>query len=161
AFCHEQVGKVSIRFDAYEPIIGQNSKVLLPGQDLEITAGLAAFNSNQKPEIYIGGKLVTPNAKGLAEYATKVNSSGKIPVRVVFLDQDGKRQERPYEIEYTVGQSNAAVQLDKMNVLFIGVDNPITVSGSGNVDQLKIAASGGGAKLTKTSGGKYTVRVDQ
>src|SRR6185436_14630456 len=41
-FCHEQVGKVKLVFNQYEPIIGQNSKVLLAGQDLEITAGLAA-----------------------------------------------------------------------------------------------------------------------
>lgn len=160
-FCHEQVGKVQIRFDAYEPIVGQNSMVLLPGQELKITAGLAAFNSNQKPEIYIGGRLVQPNQKGLAEFTQKVNSSGKIPVKVVFYNQEGIKQERPYEVEYTVGQSNAAVQLDKMNVLFIGVDNPITVSGSGNVDQLKVTAQGGGAQLNRSGIGKYTVRVNQ
>src|SRR5688572_24386844 len=39
-FCHEQVGKVAFRFNQYEAIVGQNSKVLLPGQELEITAGL-------------------------------------------------------------------------------------------------------------------------
>lgn len=161
AFCHEQVGKVILRFDAYEPIVGQNSMVLLPGQELKITAGLAAFNSAQKPDIFVGGSKVALGANGLAEYTQKVNSSGKVPVRIEFTDQDGKRQTKTYEVDYTVGQSNAAVQLDKMNVLFIGVDNPITVSGSGNVDQLKVAASGGGAQLSKSGVGKYTVRVNQ
>ena len=39
-------------------------------------------------------------------------------------------------------------QLDKMNVLFIGVDNPMTISGSGDVEQLQVSASGGGAVLS-------------
>jgi gliding motility-associated protein GldM len=159
-FCHEQVGKVEFRFNQYEPIVGQNSKVLLPGQELEITAGLAAFNSDQKPTISIGGANVVLNEKGMAVWKNKVNASGKISVVVHFTDQDGKPQDRPYEVEYTVGQSNAAVQLDKMNVLFIGVDNPVTVSGSGSADQLKVGISGGGGSLSG-SGGHYTARVTQ
>ncbi len=160
-FCHEQVGKVQLRFDAYEAIVGQNSKVLLPGQELEIQAGLAAFNSEKKPEVFIGGRKVDVNAKGLAIWNNKVSSSGKVPVVVKFTNQDGQPEERKFDVEYTVGQSNAAVQLDKMNVLFIGVDNPITVSGSGNVDQLKVSAQGGGAQLSRSGIGKYTVRVNQ
>jgi hypothetical protein len=59
-----------------------------------------------------------------------------------------------------VGQSSAAVQLDKMNVLFIGVDNPITVSGSGSVDQIQASISGGGGVLSG-SGAHRTARVTQ
>jgi gliding motility-associated protein GldM len=160
AFCHEQVGKVEFRFNQYEAIVGQNSKVLLPGQDLEITAGLAAMNSDKKPTVTIGGKVIALDAKGMAVWKNAVNSSGKIPVNVSFINQDGKTEERKFDVEYTVGQSNAAVQLDKMNVLFIGVDNPITISGSGSVDQLRVSASGGGAVLSG-SGGHRSVRVSQ
>lgn len=160
AFCHEQVGKVDFRFNQYEPIVGQNSQVLLPGQELQITAGLAAMNSDQKPEVYISGSRVQLNESGLAIWKNNVNSSGTMPVLIKFTDQEGKPQERKYEVQYTVGQSNAAVQLDKLNVLFIGVDNPITISGSGSVDQLQVSASGGGAVLSG-SGGHRTVRVNQ
>lgn len=160
SFCHEQVGKVVVRFNAYEAIIGQNSKVLLPGQELEITAGLAAFNSEKKPEVYVNGSPVQVNEKGLAIWKNNVNSSGKIPVVVKFTDQDGQPQERKFDVEYTVGQSNAAVQLDKMNVLFIGVDNPVTVSGSGSADQLKASISGGGGSLAPNGSGHFIARVN-
>lgn len=159
-FCHEQVGKVEFRFNQYEAIIGQNSKVLLAGQDLEITAGLAAFNSDKKPTVTIGGVVVPLDAKGMAIKKMPVNSSGKIPVKVSYTDQDGKPQEKIVEVEYTVGQSSAAVQLDKMNVLFIGVDNPVTISGSGSVDQIKATITGGGGVMSG-SGAKRTVRVTQ
>ena len=159
-FCHEQVGKVEFRFNQYEPIIGQNSTILLAGQDLEITAGLAAFNSDQKPVVTIGGAVVPLDDKGLAVKKFPVNSSGKIPVHVAYRDQDGKPQEKIVEVEFTVGQSSAAVQLDKMNVLFIGVDNPITISGSGNVDQISASIKGGGGVFSG-SGAHRTVRVSQ
>jgi gliding motility-associated protein GldM len=159
-FCHEQVGKVEFRFNQYEPIIGQNSKVLLAGQELEISAGLAAFNSDQKPTVTVGGAVVPLDDKGLAVWKQKVNSSGKIPVKVSYRNQEGEPQEKIIEVEYTVGQSSAAVQLDKMNVLFIGVDNPVTISGSGNVDQISATINGGGGVLSG-SGAKRFVRVNQ
>jgi gliding motility-associated protein GldM len=143
-FCHEQVGKVEFRFNKYEPIVGQNSSVLLAGQELEIRAGLAAFNSDQKPIVTIGGAVVPLDDKGLAIWKQKVNSSGKITVNVKFRNQDGVEENKPYDVEYTVGQSSAAVQLDNMNVLFIGVENPVTISGSGNVNQIDASMSGGG-----------------
>jgi len=159
-YCHEQVGKVIVRFNTYEPIVGQNSNVLLAGQELEIKAGLAAFNSDQKPIVTIGGAVVPLDDKGLAVWKQKVNTSGKIQVNVKFRNQDGTEENRPYEVDYTVGQSSAAVQLDNMNVLFIGVDNPVTISGSGSVQQIQASISGGGGVLSGT-GAKRTVRVTQ
>jgi gliding motility-associated protein GldM len=159
-FCHEQVGKVKIRYNTYEPIVGQNSSVLLPGQELQITAGLAAFNSDQKPTINIGGQNITPDAQGKGLWKQNVSSSGQIPVRISFRDQDGNPQTRDFKVEYTVGQSNAAVQLDKMNVLFIGVDNPVTVSGSGSAEKLQVSISGGGGSIRSNGVGHYLATVN-
>ena len=160
-FCHEQVGKVILVFNQYEPIIGQNSQVLLAGQDLEITAGLAAFNTEKKPTVTIGGAIVPLDEKGLAVKKFPVNSSGSIPVKVSYTDQDGHPQEKNIEVKYTVGQSSAAVQLDKMNVLFIGVENPVTISGSGSVQDISATISGGGGSFSGGSGAHRTVRVTQ
>ena len=159
-YCHERVGKVELVFNQYEPIIGQNSQVLLAGQDLEITAGLAAFNTEKKPVVTIGGAVVPLDPKGLAVKKFPVNSSGSVPVKVSYTDQDGKPQVKNIEVKYTVGQSSAAVQLDKMNVLFIGVDNPVTISGSGSVDQIQASISGGGGVLSG-SGAHRIARVSQ
>jgi gliding motility-associated protein GldM len=159
-FCHEQVGKVELRFNKYKTIVGQNSKVLLSGQDLEISAGLAAFNNDKKPVVTIGGTVVPLDDAGLATKKFPVSSSGKVPVKVSYTDQDGNSKEDVVEVEYTVGQSSAAVQLDKMNVLFIGVDNPVTISGSGSVDQIQASISGGGGVFSG-SGAHRTVKVSQ
>ena len=159
---HEQVGKVEVIFDAFEAIVGQNSKYLMPGQELEITAGLGAFSKSKVPDIYIGGAKVATNEKGMAVYKVAAGSIGShtIPVKVAFLDQDGKPQERTFPVEYTVGQSNASIALDKMNVLYIGVDNPVTIAASGGGDdKVQVSITGGGGSLTKVGTGKYIARV--
>ena len=46
-FCHKQVGQVEVVFDSYTPIVGSSATYLMDGQELEITAGLGAFNSQK------------------------------------------------------------------------------------------------------------------
>jgi gliding motility-associated protein GldM len=159
---HEQVGKVEVIFDSFEAIVGQNSKYLMPGQELEINAGLGAFSKSKVPTITIGGTNVPTNEKGMAVYKTAAGAIGQhtIPVTVAFVDQDNKPQTRTFNVEYTVGQSNASIALDKMNVLYIGVDNPVTIAASGGGDdKVQISIAGGGGSVTKVGTGKYNVRV--
>lgn len=159
---HEQVGKVEVIFDSFQAIVGQNSKYLMPGQELEISAGLGAFSKSKVPDIYIGGAKVATNENGMAIYKTAAGSIGShtIPVKVSFVDQDGNPQTRTFDVEYTVGQSNASIALDKMNVLYIGVDNPVTIAASGGGDdKVQVSITGGGGSLTKVGAGKYIARV--
>ncbi|HYO21326.1 MAG TPA: gliding motility protein GldM, partial [Flavisolibacter sp.] len=159
---HEQVGKVEIIFDAFEAIVGQNAKYLMPGQELEISAGLGAFSKSKRPDVFIGGSKVELNEKGMALFKTQANAIGNhtIPVRVAFVDQDGNPQERSFNVEYTVGQANASIALDKMNVLYIGVDNPVSIAASGGGDdRIQVSINGGGGSVNRIGAGKYNVRV--
>jgi gliding motility-associated protein GldM len=84
-----------------------------------------------------------------------------INVTVEFTDQDGKKQTISTPIKYVVGQSTASIALDKMNVLYIGVDNPVTIAASGaGDDKIGFSITGGGGTYSKVGGGKYTVRVN-
>jgi gliding motility-associated protein GldM len=162
-YCHEQVGKVELRFDSFEAIVGQNSKYLMPGQEIEITAGLGAYSKTKLPNVSINGSGVALNEKGQAVYKAAAGGVGShtINVTVSFTDQDGKPQTRTIPVEYTVGSANASIALDKMNVLYIGVDNPVTIAASGGGDD-KVQATivGGGGSLTRVGPGKYIARVN-
>jgi len=161
AFCHQQVGQVEVRFDKFAPIIGQSSNYLMPGQDLTITAGVGAFNSQALPEISIGG-VPQKVENGIATFTTKVNGlgEGSVPIKIRYKDQDGKWQETTPSVKYTVGQSSTAIALPEMNVLYIGYPNKITVSGGGvGAEKISIQVSGGGANPVKTANGQWTVNV--
>jgi gliding motility-associated protein GldM len=160
-YCHKKVGEVTIIQDAFAAIAVADANYVLPGQKINVTAGVGGFSTKVSPQITINGANVPVGSDGTAKVEVQSGAIGQhtIPVRIVYTDQNGKQQVIDKPIEYTVGQSNAAVQLDKMNVLFIGVDNPITVSGSGTADQLKVHASGPGGAVISGSGAKRTVRV--
>jgi len=160
AYCHEQVGKVKVRFNQFAAIVGQSSNYLMPGQELSVRAGIGAFSTEAKPTITIGGANVPINDKGFAEWKTTVNSVGtnSIPIHFVYTDQNGKTQTYDEKIEYTVGQATTSVALDKMNVLFIGIDNPVSIAGSGGAEQINAGISQG--SLAKVGPGKYVARVN-
>ncbi|RYZ42604.1 MAG: gliding motility protein GldM, partial [Sphingobacteriales bacterium] len=124
-------------------------------------AGLGAFSKTKLPTVTVGGANVALNDKGMAVYKTAGGGIGKhtVNVEVAFVDQDGNPQKRVIPVEYTVGQANASIALDKMNVLYIGVDNPITVAASGGGDD-KTAVSISNGSITKTGSGKYIARVN-
>lgn len=49
--------------------------------------------------------------------------------------------------------------LDNMNVVYIGVDNPMTISSGSGDEKTTVAGNGGGLTITKNGGGKYTARA--
>jgi gliding motility-associated protein GldM len=162
-FCHNKVGEVVVRFDTYAAIVGQSSTYLMPGQQLEITAGVGAFSKAAVPTITIGGTNYQIGAEGTA--STKLDAGGlgnhTIPVRITYKDQDGKDQLIEKNIEYTVGQANASIALDKMNVLYVGVNNPVSIAASGGGDdKVQVSITGGGGSIEKTGAGKYIVHVN-
>ncbi len=60
------------------------------------------------------------------------------------------------EFKYEVGQRSVAVSLDKMNVFYIGVDNPISVSAAGvSSNDVKVTASG--VNVANKGGGHFIV----
>ncbi|MBI1343003.1 MAG: gliding motility protein GldM [Terrimonas sp.] len=164
SYCHEQVGKVEVRFDTYTAIVGQSTTYAMPGQEIDVMAGVGAFSKAAQPTITINGANVPIGEDGAAHM--KINGGGlgdhSIPVKISYVDQDNKPQVIEKQIQYTVGQSNASIALDKMNVLYIGVDNPITIAASGGGDD-KIVPSiaGAGGTIQKVGNGKYIARVKQ
>jgi hypothetical protein len=106
AFCDEQSTPMICGFSrAYEHIVGQSSKYLKAGQRLEISAGVAAFNTEKNPTIIINGRHVKLNEKGLANYSLKAPSvAGKyrVPVSIEYVDEYGEKIFRKVTVDYEV-----------------------------------------------------------
>ncbi|MGQ0740478.1 MAG: type IX secretion system motor protein PorM/GldM [Bacteroidota bacterium] len=163
AHFHKKVGEVEVIFDSYAAIVGQNSNYLMPGQELEIKAGIGAFSKAAAPTISIGGNTVAIGEEGFALYKTQAGGVGahSIPVRISFFNQTtGKDEVKEVKVDYVVGSANASIALDKMNVLYIGVDNPVTIAASGGGDD-KVSAVISAGSLTRVGPGKYVARVNQ
>jgi gliding motility-associated protein GldM len=156
-FCHNQVGQVKFIYDQFKPIIGTSSTYLMPGEQMTVTAGIGSFSKSAAPSITINGVTQGANADGVAERTFPVSGSGSVNVVVTYTKPDGTKGTETKSIPYTVGiPGGAAVMLDKMNVFYIGVDNPVTIGSPTGWDKTQVSMTGG----TITSGtSKRTVKV--
>jgi gliding motility-associated protein GldM len=132
----------------------------MPGQELEITAGVGAFSKAAKPTISINGSAVGLNQDGVAVYKTTVNGAGEhvVNVNVAFTKPDGNPATMTKQIKYVVGvPSGSSIFLEKMNVMYVGVDNPLTISaGSAGAEKMKPSFTAG--SLVSAGGDRYIAK---
>ncbi len=153
-YCHKKIGEVKVVYDKFEAFAGTNSTYLMPGDELDVTAGIGSFSAAAKPTIYINGAAQPLNADGVAEFKTKVESAGakSVLVKIEYTKPDGSKAEVTKEIKYTVGlPSGASVFLEKMNVLYVKEDNPLKISG-GSVGREKVHVTFTNGTITNTAG---------
>lgn len=158
-FAHNKIGEVKVIYDKFAAIVGQSSNYVMPGEKVTITAGVGAYSTAAQPQITIGGASVPVNAEGVAikEFSAEGGGERSIPVVVNYTKPDGTKATISYPLKYTVGTpGGAAVMLDKMNVFYIGVANPITIGSPTGWDKTSVSMSGGSLS---GSGSKRTVTV--
>lgn len=155
----------SFKFDNLEARVIAPTSYVLTGQEYKADVFLAAFSSTANPEISVGGATI-PVEGGLGKYSSRPSSEGlkkwggiiKVKDPVTNMDK-----EYPFEAEYIAAKPASVVSADKMNVLYIGVDNPMSISVPGVADaNVTASISGGGATLVrdaKSGSSKYIAKA--
>jgi gliding motility-associated protein GldM len=148
-----------VNLDRFSAVAVAPSSYVIQGQPFSAEVFLTAYDSKSNPEIFIDGTSI-PVTDGKGSYLVNTskegifNWTGKIKVQ----QADGSVKE--YETapqSYQVAKPSAVVSPDKMNVLYIGVPNPISVSAPGiPKENLKVSITGGSLS---GSNGKYSVNV--
>ena len=146
SYIHSKIGAVEFVYDKFAAIVGQSSSYVMPGEKITITAGVGSYSTAAQPQITIGGAGVPVNADGVAirEFTAEGGGERSMPVTVTYTKPDGTKESKTFPIKYTVGTpGGAAVMLDKMNVFYIGVDNPVTIGSPTGWDKTKVSMTGG------------------
>jgi gliding motility-associated protein GldM len=161
-YCDNQIGKVDLHMDQAAVLVGQSSNYLMPGQELSVTAGVGSYSSAASASISINGSNV-PVAEGQGTYKTTVSGAGEhsVTVNVTYRDEHNAIKTETKTIKYTVGTpGGAAVMLDKMNVFYIGVPNPVTINSGTGWDKTHVSMTSG--SLAPAGGpGKFIVNVKE
>ncbi|MCI2229151.1 gliding motility protein GldM [Polaribacter sp. MSW13] len=142
-------GIVALDKNAYFAGEKVTGKIVLGRYDATMIPDNVVLNGKDYENIQSGQVIIDMPAGNVGNHDIK----GKIA-----FTQNGEVVEVPFESSYSVipEPSNAVVSADKMNVVYRGLDNPISVSLPGVGDNnLKVSASGG--KLSG-SRGKYSMR---
>ncbi|MFT5053513.1 MAG: gliding motility-associated protein GldM [Oceanospirillaceae bacterium] len=180
-YLFREVDASDFKFDTLAAkIIAPN--LVFAGDDYTAEIFVAAFSTTQNPEVLIGKVDTTDGGlkmtgsidstsvvvdRGVGTYTIKASSEGLKNYEGIIQVKSPSGQMIPYkfESEYMVMKTGVVVSPTKMNVLYIGVDNPISVSVPGVApENVRPTLSGGsltpdskagkGNYIAKVSGGK-------
>ena len=146
-----------VEFNQFFPVVSAKKGYVIKGEKFEAEISVGTYSDQINPAdvtITIDGQGKRPNKDGKVVYSTTANSLGKKTLKLTAAVRNpltGETSRGSSEFSYEVGERSVAVSADKMNVFYIGVDNPISVSAAGvNSNDLKVSLSGGGGSLKKT-----------
>jgi len=142
-----------IRVNALDAFVIPNSQTIVQGDRFSAHIVMAAIDTTQVPEIYIGGhKVDLPNNI----YETVCSRTGDFTLSgyIQTINGNGEPIRRDFEQKYTVVEPSATVSADLTRMLYAGYSNPISISVPG-VPLNKISASMTNGTLTPNGPGKY------
>ena len=145
-----------IRVNALDAFVIPNSQTIVRGDKFSARIVMAAADTTQVPEIYIGNQKMDLE-DGL--YETFCGRTGDFTLSgyIQTINGNGDAIRRDFSQKYTVVDPSATVSADLMNMLYAGYSNPISISVPG-VPQNKITATMTNGTLTPTGPGKYIAR---
>lgn len=151
-----------LKFDQFKVAVIPSSTYLQQGDTFTADIFLAASSSTgtNNYSVTVNGQPISVNAEGVATYSARPGvGEHSINGQIAVTNDLGETTVYPFDnpVKYQVAAPSATVSADKMNVLYIGVDNPLSVSAAG-VPLNQVSASCGPCGLRKTGPGKYTAR---
>jgi gliding motility-associated protein GldM len=148
-FLYNQIDASSFKFNKLVPTVITPSSYVMRGNSYQASVFIAATDTTKTPNIYVGEYTTSTNADGTKSYemvgdyeTLEVDDQGygiyqkptsSIGPRewggLINIDApDGTVLSYPFEAAYIVGAPNVVVSPTAMNVLYVGIDNPIDIS---------------------------------
>lgn len=157
----KQIHADDIQIDEMMPVAVPNTSYALEGDEITATITLAAYNKAVNPSISSNRGAVSVK-EGVGTLKFRASGAGLQTVNgVISMVSRGKTKTYPYKFEYMVGSAGASLQLDKMNVMYIGVPNPVTISAAGyNIEDVRLSIPGA-QDIKSTGKGTYDVFVNK
>lgn len=143
-----------IKIDRMVAMVNAPTSYVMSGSQYEADILLVAASSTANYEITVNGSDLPVNG-GVGKYTAQASGAGSHTVSGTIKLGD---KTFPFSQEWTSFLPAATISATKMNVLYIGLDNPIEVSVPG-VAPGNVSVSMSGGSLAKKGGGKYIARV--
>ena len=144
-----------VRVNELNAFVIPQSRLVMRGGQYQANIVLAAVDTTARPAIYINGNRLS-DARG--HYTAGASSTGNFSYKG-FLEVthgDGSVSRHPFESDYTVIEPMATVSATMMNVLYAGIDNPVSIGVPG-VPMDKISATMTNGSLVR-SGDHWVAR---
>ena len=151
---------MEIKPNEFEAVVSADKSYVIKGERLNAEIFLGAYSSTaDNIDVLVGGRKL-PVRNGKAIFTTQANTLGSQELDVIVKVVNpltGQVKKYPKKFKYEVGERSVTMAADKMNVLYIGVDNPISISAAG-VPSKDVKVEASGLNIQKISNGKYNVK---
>lgn len=153
---HQLISNIDVkdvRVNQISAFVIPESKTVVRGGKFSAQIVMAAVDTTQRPDIYVGNTLLKASN---GHYETVCGSVGDFTLKgfITMKNGNGELIKREFEQPYTVVEPSATVSATLMNMLYAGYQNPISVSVPG-VPANKISVSMTNGTLTKKGNGQY------
>ena len=148
----QSVDRGDVRVNQLSAFVIPNSRNVMRGQKYEAQIVMAAIDSTQTPQIYIGDQLYDAEQNGYYSVVASREGIQNISGYLEVAKPDGTSEQLPFETSYFVSEPVATISNTMMNVMYAGIDNPVSISVPG-VAASQISASMSNGTLTRTGNG--------
>lgn len=162
-----KVGLVEdVAFDQFRVVSAPEKSYIIKGEKYKseiFLSAAAGADSKTGISVSVNGRRLSTNKEGVAIFETTANTLGKQTYKATInVTNPVTNETKPYSqtFEYEVGERSVTVSPLKMNVFYIGVENPLAVTAAGvNSNEIKVSASGAGGVTVNKAGGNYVVKA--
>ncbi len=158
---YSSISEEDFKFNRIEAKVIPKSNYVFLGDTYEADIFVAASDDSQNPEVIVNGSAVKASA-GMGHYMANASSEG-LKTYSGFIrakDATGAMISYPFKNEYLVAPPTLTVSPTKMNVFYIGVENPVSISAGGLSDAQLIPTITAPASISRAAGGRgWVVRV--
>jgi len=148
-----------VTLDQFQGVAVAPTSYVIAGQPYSAEIFLTAYDSKSNPTITINGSSI-PVSEGKGKYTVNTSREGIFTYNgsIVVKGPDGSKTYSLPTQTYQVARPSAVVSPDKMNVLYIGLPNPMSVSAPGiPKENLRLSMTGGSIS---GSNGHYIATVN-
>lgn len=157
-FLAERLDSDEVSSNRTQAVVLPESRTVIRGNTYKAQIWMAAIDTTAEPKVYIKDKTnVRELAGNTFERFCPQAGSFRVEGYVSTLDKSGNIVRSPFQNDYTVIDPTATIAADLMNVLYIGYDNPMSISVPGTRPQDIITTMDGGT-LKMVAPGKYVAR---
>ena len=128
----ESVSAADFKFDAIIPVISAKTGAVVTGQTYEADILLAAYNSKANMMINVNGASV-PVENGVGKYKVTPQRAGanNLDVKISVPKPGGGFEVKTATAEFTAFAPQASIEAIKLNVMYVNLENPITITVAG------------------------------
>ncbi|MCC7302381.1 MAG: gliding motility protein GldM [Bacteroidia bacterium] len=168
-YLFKKVWDADVRFDTIAAKVIAPSSYVLLGDEYNAEVFLAAYNKTKNPQVLVGELTADGNGfngsvdsievkSGTGMYKMKTTKEGLVKWggQIVMTNSKGERRKYPFKSEYMVARPSATVSPTMMNVVYMGVPNPLSVScpGVAGADVTVVPDQG---NIVRSANGEFNV----